>query len=332
MRPQQPIKRFVSRATWTDNGRVLIDLPRDFDLNTLIIDFSGTATITTLFTAVRAEAPLQAIKFLSLKANGSDLLDGVPGVMAHRLGIFRRGQLPPLTAPASAAVGSQAFGGCLVLDRNVIDGIRPKDGAFPTRGLSSFQLELQMGACADLFTGAGVGTITGGTVTVSILQTQELGGPDGKITLPRVVTKRTHVDIPFPSSNTNFQHRLNTGNILRGMIFRATGAVTAGEPSNAILNNIKILRGNQVWCDLPALTVRELNACDYEVTTVPTGIYIVDFMATGGPAGKLSDCLDMRDGEEIWTFLDVTGGANVSLGITTLEYMPYSPKYWGIQV
>jgi hypothetical protein len=327
-RPQNRIRRFVGRQTFADNGRVTFDLPRDYDLETLHIRVTGTAAVTTTYTAVRAEAPTQIAKFVSLKANGTDLLDGLPGVIAHRCGVFRRGQLAPLTPPAGFGVANHTFEANLVLDRAVIDGMRPKDGNFPSRGLSTFQLELQMGACGDLFTGAGVGTITGGTVEIYVVQTQEMV-VGGKISLPRVVTKRTHIDIPFPATNANYQQRLNTGNLLRGLIFRATNA---GEPSNAVLNNVKIQQGNTVIIDLPYAALRAQNAADYDVTTIPTGIAIVDFMSAGGPYGKLSDCLDLRGGEEIWAYLDVTGGANNAVSISTLEYMPYSPAYWGIAV
>ncbi len=329
-RPQTRIKRRVSSTTFTDNQRVSIDLPRDYDLEAVMIRISGSTTLTVAGTAVRAEAPLQLLKFISLKANGTDLLDGLPGTMAHRLGAFRRGQLAPLTPPGAATVSTQAFAGVVMLDRCVIDGIRSKDGNFPTRGLSSFQLEIQFGAATDLFTGSPTGTIAAGaTVEVFVIQSKE-EPIDGKFTLPKVVSKRTHLDLAFASTNTNFIQRLNTGNILRGLVIRAAGASTAGEPSNTGLNNVKIVQGNEVLLDLTAAALQAMNAQDYEISSIPTGYYFVDFMGMGAPANKLSDALDMRRGEELNVVLDVTGATNQTIGITTLEYMPFNPKYWGL--
>lgn len=328
-RAQQTIKRFFGQQSFADNSRLVFDLPRDYDLNSLVIQITANANITTAFTTVRAEAPLQAVKFLTLKANGTDVLDGLSGIMAHRMGAFRRGQLPLISPPGAVSVGAQAFSAFIVLDRDFIDGIRAKDGSFPTAGLSSFQLELQMGACADLFTGAGVGTFTAGTVKVFGIQTEEIVGADGKRTLPHMVFKRTQSTIPFANTVSGFQQRLNTGNAVRGLMLRAYG-VTADEPSNAVLTNLKIQRGNQIWFDLSGDAIRNDNATSLEITTLPTGIYIVDFANKGGMAVKGSDFLDMRDGEDLYAMFDVTGGANVKIDVAMIEAMPYAPRYWGL--
>jgi hypothetical protein len=329
-RPQQRIKRLVGKQTFTDNSRLVFDLPRDFDYESIVVRFYGTTTLSVAGTAVRAEAPLQIAKFINLKANGTDLLDGVSGIMAHRCGAFRRGQMPPLTPQAAATATAQAFAGWLILDRAVIDGIRAKDGNFPSRGLSTFQLEFLAGAAVDCFTGAPTGSITAGTVEVVAVQTMEQAGADSRVTLPRVVSKRTQLTIPFPASNANFQQRLNTGNLTRGLMLRAYGATTLGEPSDAVINNVKIQQGNQVLLDVPYATLRAMNAADMDVTTIPTGMAFVDFMNIGAPATKLSDSLDMRGGEEVWLYLDVNGGTNNAVDVATLEYMPFNPKYWGI--
>ena len=329
-RAQQIVKRIVGKQTFTDNARLVFDLPRDADYKSLIIRFYGTTTMTVAGTAVRAEAPLQLVKFISLKANGSDLLDGMSGILSHRSGMMRRGQLPPLTPQAAATATAQAFAGFIVLDRTVIDGIREKDGQFPSRGLSTFQLEIQMDVATACLTGAPTGTITAGTCEVVAVQSFESVGADGRMTLPRVVSKRTQSNYPLTATNANFQIRLNTGALTRGLLLRSYGSVTAGEPSDAVVNNVKIVQGNSVLMDLPWATLRAMNATDLDVTSIPTGFAMVDFMNVGAPSGKLSDCLDMRSGAEVWLVLDVTGAANNAVDVATLEYVPYNAKYWGI--
>lgn len=328
-RAQNRLKRFVGKQTFVDNDRKTFDLPRDYDYESIVIRVYGTTTLTVAGSAVRAEAPLQLAKFVNIKANGTDLLDGMSGIMCHRLGAFRRGQLPPVTPQAAATATAQPFAFFLVLDRAVIDGIRAKDGNFPSRGLSTFQLEFLAGAAVDCFTGTPTGTVAG-TVEVVVVQTQEQADAANRITLPRVVSKRTQLTMPFPTSNANFQQRLNTGNLMRGLMLRGYGATTLGEPSDSVINNVKIQQGNQVYLDMPYATLRAMNAVDMDVTSIPTGFCFVDFMNIGAPATKLADALDMRGGEEIWLYLDVTGGTNNAVDVATLEYMPYNPKYWGI--
>lgn len=330
-RAQQIIKRLVGKQMFTDSSRLVFDLPRDFDYKTLMIRIYGTTTMTVAGTAVRAEAPLQLIKFISLKANGTDLLDGLSGIMAHRSGIVRRGQLAPLTPQAAATATAQAFAGFIILDREVIDGIRSKDGQFPSRGLSTFQLEVLMDVATAVLTGNPTGMITAGTCEVYAVQAAESAGADGKYSLPRVVTKRTQSTYPLTATNANYQIRLNTGALTRGLLLRSYGSVTAGEPSDAVVNNVKIVQGNSVLLDIPWAALRAMNVADLDVTTVPTGFAMVDFMNIGAPAGKLSDCLDMRNGAEVWLVLDVTGAANNAVDVATLEYVPFNAPYWGLK-
>lgn len=327
-RPQQRVKRLIGRQSWSDNSRLVFDLPRDFDYESIVVRVTGTSALSVAGAAVRAEAPLQALKFVSLKANGTDMLDGLSGAMAHRFGAFRRGQLAPLVAPSDATAAARTFSAVVVLDRAVIDGIRSKDGNFPSRGLSTFQLECQMGGAADLFTGTPVGVISAATVEVAAYQVQEFEGADKQFTLPRVVTKRTQASIAFPASNANAQLRLNTGNLTRGLLLRSYGAVTAGEPSDAVINNVRVRQGNLIKLDLPYSMLRAMNAVDLDVTSIPTGYAYVDFMNMGGPAGKLADCIDLRGGEEVWLDLDVTGGVNNAVDVATYEFMSYNAAYW----
>lgn len=326
-RNQDRARLTIGTQTFADASRLVFQIPRDYDYETIGIRFAGTAHVTTNFASVRAEAPLQALASISLSANG-DLLDGLTGILAHRMSVLRKGQLPPLSVPSGFVVADYAFAGTVLLDRSVIDGIRPKDAAFPSRGLTTFDLNLVMGSCADLFTGAGVGTITGGTVEVFATKLKETVGPDGKRSSPRAVAKRSYFTESFAASNAAYEKRINSGNLFRGLVMRAYG-VTAGEPSNAVINRAKLMKGNEVVFDWSGNVIRDQNAADYQVTTMPTGLYVLDLMAMGSAAGKLTDCLDLRRStEEVKLVLDVTGGANVKIDVATLEYADYVPSVW----
>ena len=329
-RAQDRIIRKIGQMTLTDGQRQTIDIPRDYDLEGLVVYFTGTSTLSVAGTAVRNEAPTQAISFINVKANGSDLLDGLTGTMAHRAGLIRRGQLFPLSAPSDATAAARAFHGGFILDRSVIDGIRAKDGAFPTNGLSTFQVEIIAGNATDMFTGTPTGTMTM-TVSVGVIQLKEKAGADGKRSLPRVWSKRTQRTDAFASSNSAYEIVLNTGNILRGVLLRAYGASTAGEPSNTGLNNVKLQVGNEIVADLPAAMLQGIDASSIDVSSVPTGYYLLDLMNMGAPATKLADGLDLRAGQVAKLILDVTGATNQKIDTSQWEYVPYNPSYWGIQ-
>lgn len=332
-RTQQRIIRRVGTYTFVDNQRLTIDLPRDYDYESIQLRFTGNANVTTAFTSVRAEAPLQVAKFISLKANGTDLLDGLTGIMAHRVGTFRRGQLSPISPPPAATVAAQPFSMACILDRAVIDGIRSKDGNFPARGLSTFQIEVTIGACADLFVvGAGVGTFTSGQLEVCVVQMIENVGADGKVTLPRVVTKRTQMTLTGFGTTNNLQQRINTGNLMRGLVLR--GSIlngTANDGNDTVINNVKLQRGNTVYFDLPYAAIRALNIAAYEIASLPTGVCVVDFCGFGQPANRMSDAVDFRGGDDVYLILDVNGASTPQIDIATLEFMPYNPGYWGIK-
>lgn len=321
MAGQYRIKRRIAQVPITENGQISIDVPRGYDIEALYFRLYGTVNVTTNFAGgVRAEAPCQLIKRIELVADGKNTIASVPLTLLNRGNAMRRGQLGPLTPPSAATIAAYSVEAGAVLDMANMDGIRSKDSNLRTNGMSLLQLRFTFGAAADIFKpGAGVGNIANMYVDVFSSEMIELPNADGSITSPLYMQKRAYQDITVLASNANQQVILPVGNILRGLVIRAVGLTTAGEPDNGIINNIQLASGVDVRFNLPGLDVRALNKVDFQITTLPDGYYYVDLMSNGSFNTQASEGWDLTNASEAKLILDVVGGANVNLTVETIE-------------
>lgn len=320
MAGQLRIKRKVSQNVVTENGALLVDMPRGYDIESIIFRIYGTIVVSTGYTAVRSEAPVQLIKRIELIADGKNTVASVPFVMLNRANVFRGGQLGSLQAPTAASAATYTVSASGTLDQQLIDGIRPKDSNLRTSGMSLLQLRFTFGSIADCFTGgAGVATMS---MNLDIIASEliELEAKSGEVTSPLYLLKRSYQDIAFTTSNGNMEIPLPVGNVMRGVCLRAEGATTAGEPSDAVLNNVSLRSGVDVRLNVPYLDLRELNKMDYHVDTLPVGICIADLMSSGSDAGaRASEGWDLTQASEAKLVLDVNGGANTKVTAMTME-------------
>lgn len=321
MSKQYRIKRRVAQSLFTENGALLVDLPRGYDIESIMFRISGNLVVSTNFGAVRAEAPAQLIKRIELIADGKNTIASVPFVMLNRANATRKGQLGTLTPPSGFVIATYPVNASGYLDQQLIDGIRPKDSNLRTSGMSLLQLRFTFGACADCFTGAGVGTVSAMNVDVITTELVELrDDKTGAVTSPLYLLKRSFQDISFTSSNANMEISLPVGNVMRGVTIRGEGASTAGEPSDAVLNNVILRSGVDVRLNMPYLDLRECNKMDYSVATLPTGIVLADMMVSGGDAGaRASEGWDLTGSSEAKLVLDVTGATNTKITALTTE-------------
>lgn len=326
---QYRIKRRTHQANLTENNVVTLDLPRGYDIESIFLQVTGTANVTSGGTAVRAMAPTQLIKRVELIADGKNTIASVPG-WALVKNIFRgqNGYMLPPTAASAAAYAVEMVGS---LDQALIDGIRPKDSNLRTAGMSLLQLRITTGACTDLFTGSPVGTMTAFALNVATIETIELPDDKGNMTKPLYLQKRSYQDIALPSSNANQQVVLPIGNALRGVAILAT---INGEPSNAVINNIQLVSGVDVRVNLPGTMLQRMNSTEYEPvgilsnttsaaisSVMPTGLYLVDLMRNGNQDVKVTDAWDLSKASEAKLVLDVTGGAGYQITVVTNEFL-----------
>ena len=318
MAGQYRIKRKIAQVPVTENGIFTLDMPRGYDIEAIYFRLYGTLNITTAATSIRAESPTQLLKRVELIADGKNTIASVPFVMLNRGNLFRRGQLGGIQPQSGTAIASYTVEATAALDQGLVDGIRSKDSNLRTKGMALLQMRFTFGAAADTMVG-GAGNLTNVFVDVYTTEMIELPDKEGKITNPLYLIKRAYQDIAFTTSNANMQIALPVGNIMRGVVIRTEGLTTAGEPSNGILNNAVLGSGVDVRLNLPGPCIRSMNSMDYDVTTIPTGIYVLDLMTEGGYNCQASEGWDLTTASEAKLTLDVVGGANTKVTVMTTE-------------
>lgn len=319
MAGQYRIKRKIAQIQVVENGQAIFDVPRGYDIEALHFRLYGQLNITTAATSIRAESPAQLIKRVELVADGKNTIASLPFVLLNRGNVFRRGQLGSLTPQSAVSIAAYQIEATAYLDQANIDGIRQKDSNLRTSGMSLLQMRFTFGAAVDTQIG-GAASLTNVFVDVSSVEMIEIPDPKtGETTKPLYLVKRAYQDIAFTTSNANMQVILPVGNILRGVVIRTEGFTTAGEPHNGILNNVILASGVDVRCNLPGAVIRSMAAMDYDVTTIPTGIYVVDMMTQGGFNSQASEGWDLTNASEAKLILDVNGAANTKVTVETIE-------------
>lgn len=328
MGKQYTLLRKVGTVNVAAGGFASIDLPRDHDYNAIGLRLSGSVQVTTNCTSVRAEAPTQLVQRVQLVAEGKNMLHNSP-FWAMVTGAFKRKSIQSgaraLTPPTAATVATYAVEALGFLDFNSLDTVRPKDSAFRSYGLSLLQLQFQFGQPIDVFVpGAGV-VVFSGTPTVEVFACNcvEERNADGSYAgqAPLFLKKTTFQETAIVNTNSAQEVRLPAGNLLRSVLVRTEGGVTAGEPSTNNLNNLILQNSNDIRVNLTAAQLRHKNNGDYGQITA--GYYVGDLVAKGGEGNNvLSDLWDVGGASEPKAILDVTGQASGKAQLVIEEYIP----------
>lgn len=304
-----------------------IDLPRSYDYESIYLRLSASLNVTVAATSVRAEAPLQLVPRIVVIADGKSVLFNAP-MWAASLGRLERELNQQgsrvTTPPSGTAIATYAVEALGVIDLCNVDGTRSKDANFRTSALSMFQLIATFGQPGDPFVG---GTVAFSGQPVLEVFTQEMielpdvdaaGNP--KFTSPVMLKKVSFLQQAFAASNANAEQRLPAGNLMRSVLLRAEGAVTAGEPSTAVVNGAILQSGLDVRHNLTGPQVRAKNNCDFGPVTA--GYYMLDLCKNGSPESRLTELWDLTGQVEPKCVLDVTGGANVNVMYVVTEFIP----------
>jgi len=317
------IKRTYSSIPVVAGGFATIDLPRGYDYESIHIRLTGSVQVTTLATAVRAEAPCQAIARVEVVADGRNTLYSAP-FWACVLGKYDRPSMLEsgarvTTPPSGVAVATYAIEALGVVDFMTPDGERAKDSNFRTDGLQLFQLRLTFGNPGDLFVGGVAAFVAGLAVEVTTVEMVELPDAKGERTTPMALKKVSFQEIAVPTTNANQEIRIPAGNMIKSVLLRTEGGVTAGEPGATVLNNLQVFSGVDVRANIKAGSIRGQNNNDYGQLT--PGYYIVDLARNGSGTARLSELWDVTNQAEPKISMDITGGANVKAQVVTTEYL-----------
>jgi hypothetical protein len=324
MAQQFRIKRTYATVAIVAGGFATVDLPRGYDYESVHIRAYGTVNVTTAATSVRIEAPVQAISRVELVADGRNTLFSAPFWFAT-FGKYDRSNMLDsgarvVTPPTSAAVGSYPFEANGVVDLMTPDGERPKDSNFRTDGLQLFQLRLTFGNPIDMFVpGAGVATYTAANVEISTVEMVEMPDANGQRTTPVALKKVSFQEIAVPTTNANQEIRLPAGNMIKSVVLRTEGGVTAGEPGATVLNRVSVFSGVDVRLNELSAALRGQNNNDYGQITA--GYYIADLARCGGSTARLSELWDVTRQAEPKISMDITGSATVKAQAVVTEYL-----------
>ena len=325
-RPSYRVARKVATSNIVAGQFDTKDLPRGYDVESLLFRIAGSAQVTVAATSVRAEAPCQWVPRISIVADGKNALFNAP-FWAASIGRYDR-LLPAsgaraTTPPSGTAIATYPVEAIGIVDFLTPDGLRPKDSNFRTSKLTLFQAQLFYGQPGDIFVGGTVNFSGTPTVDISSIETVELPDAQGNYTTPLALRKTTWQRQAAPASNPQFEIRLPAGNNIKSVLARGEGNVTAGEPSTGVINNITLQAGVDVRMNMAGANVRAKNNADYG--QVFAGYYAADVTSKSDAAINLTELWDVTGQVEPKAILDVTGGATVFVDAIITEYILAQP-------
>lgn len=321
MAKQYRVIRKVATVPVTAGGFATIDLPRDYDYESVFLRVNGGLQVTALATSVRAESPCQVVQRCEVIADGKNNIFSAPFWFAC-LGSYDRKAIEygarAVTPPSGVAVATYQVEALGSIDLMTSDSVRPKDSNFRSSGLSLFQLRMTFGQPGDAFVG---GTVVFSNMFVDVFVQQLVEAPDanGQMTTPIALKKVSYQELALLSSNANQEVRLPAGNLIKSVLIRTDGSATAGEPSVAVLNNVQLAAGVDVRMNISGANLRAKNNMD--IGQITTGYYVADITQKGWAAINLTDLWDVTGAAEPKLILDVTGGATVKMQAVVTEYI-----------
>lgn len=307
-----------------DNAQFTFDIPRGPAIESVVLRYSGTFAITTVYTAVRNIAAYRLFKNVNFVINSNVTLDNVSGPQLAQLYPTRR-NYPTLINPSGFTVaGGYSFDATLFLDRALMDMVKSKESLLKTDvGLANVQLRIQLGALSDLFTGAGVATYTACQLNMSVIDYQEQRDSNGNTPSPLWYVKRNGQNFPISGAVQGNQLKMNTGNRLRIVSVRVLDPTTL-EPNIALLSRFGIKRAGDQRVDVTVTDLLRLNSATYGLSSstgqggLLTGQVLWDFANVGQLVGcKYSEFWPIPSSADTFLVVDTTGACN--LEVVTLE-------------
>lgn len=290
-----------------DNQQITVDLPRGPHLESCIVTIGGSINNTVAWAGgVRSIAPYLFLRRADWLINSNVTMDSVSGSQLAQLYVTRRA--PPATTVPVAALGATTFEASFILDRSLMDMMRPKDSLLKTDiGVSNNQLKLQLGTLADMFgAGAGAATYTNVSCEVAVVDYQEARDQAGNTPAPAYYIKRNGLRLALPAAGNGQQIKLNTGNRLRMVSMRVLNATTF-EPQLTLLDRVRVQRAGDTRLDLPRNSLLKINNGGYTTPLLP-GQIIVDFANNGQTGGaRYSEFWPIPSSADTFLLADTNG-------------------------
>ena len=310
-------QQFNRSAAFVPGGVVTLELPRMADIETVILDLSGTFTYPAgaagSLTSLKAQA---LIKRVELICDGKITVLSAPG-WAFGVASDRTfeggggGADQTMTVPAANAAGT--LSAQLFVDLMQFDGINPKDSNLRVRGFSIVELKVTFGNWSDCFTNvASVPTVFNLTLNTDLNLCTEM---DPAASMPKFVVKRTSQTISATNSNSNYQINLPASNAIRSIKFFTADN---GVATDACLNSVTASNGIDTRVQSSA---RALRARVRGYKSVQTGMLEIDFARQTRSGVKASDAWAVPSPSQPVLTLDYTGAAGRTIEMVITEYV-----------
>jgi hypothetical protein len=288
-------RKWTSR-NFVEGGTDVIDLPIGMDIESLMLSLNGSIVVGTAYATCKTEGMAKLIKKIDLLLDGKTIATMNGEFLTH--GNFARAGGLVRSNPA-VAIGSNwgEIGG--YLDLAHIGGVRPKDSILRTIGKRQFQLFIQWGTFADMYTGAGAVTSHSLKIGVTVRETKE-HGPSPE---PEILRQYKFIEKAYPSSQED-RIPLDPNVLYRGIMLRTE---SAGDLSSSVLTRVKVQIGSEIVFDVPRSEIIDMNKQDNSFS-LQSGYYFIDFAPSPNGQVKFSDFLDLYGHADAFLILEVSGG------------------------
>ncbi len=300
---------------------VTYEIPRTSDLESLLIQFSGSIQLTTGAAALITDGVCNLITAVELLANsGRDVIASLPFSALVQGNMWRRkaGRAPVISQPG-IGIAVNAFNVVTNLDLAAFGSIRPKDSSLRENNYESLQLRFRFaGDWSGVFTGGGfVATTAVLNLVVRAKECVELPDPKtGVFSSPIMRPAKTSNDIIVAGASNKVQYRLTPGQGLRGLILKVTTNATPPVLSDALISRVRVNVGKVNRVDEAGATIKAEMSVDYPATP-PVGYYFMDFADRFGSDDHLNDVLDLdpmqTNGADSMLEFDTSGACIISV-------------------
>lgn len=320
--PLQTLSRRVDSKTFVDNSEITVDIPRVQDINSIEVHVRGDLVIgTAAATALQPESPANLITRFDFVANGKDVLDQISGAMASRGNYSRKFQ--NLNIAPGLTVATHPVDAVYILDRDMIDGVRPKDSSFQAYLTNLLQLRIVTGDAdggeSSVLVNPDATTTLAFTGVIDVYIDSSDDSDRGEAKFVKKITRQQQT---YTGANSAAEFRLPIGNHIRSIGIRT---LDDSVPVNTLLGNMEFaIDGVDVRFSRTYEATRVKNAKDkgLSLSAIPTGHAVIDL----APSGKMSNIADLTNASECKVTLGVNAPSGTGIVELTIEEYIFPQK------
>lgn len=322
------VKRLVGSTQWVSAGQWSFDLPRGQDINAWIVEVTGTITLSSAATTVSAAAPAQLISQITIKADAAKSLEDISGLQAA-CSNFERSLARNLTAPGTGATTHTVYASYR-LDRVTPDTVRPKDSALHTSQnyMGSLQMRLQFGTVAACYSNFGTGVVSATALTVNVYSVEIQEATRMAMSEFKWIRRHTSFDQTFSAAVAAQLIQLPTNTYLRGIKILALASAT-NEPTDGLLNNVRLRSGPNIRADIPGATLHVDNQTGFNLQTTQLsaipGNYMLDLLEGNIGNRSLKSLWSLQAASDCTLELNIAANTRILVQSINYDMQPALP-------